>query len=156
MKSGSISPQSPSACFLLPTPDFSMADTGRNLDILARQPMWNRNMDYKCGTGHGVGYILNVHEGPQGIRWRYTEGQSEAVIEAGMDVTNEPGIYIEGSHGIRTENVMVARNGVKNGDGQFMYFDTLTWVPIRSGRHRHEVYAAAGDRMAECLSCRCL
>ena len=52
------------------------------------------------------------------------------MIEAGMDVTNEPGIYIEGSHGIRTENVMVARNGVKNGDGQFMYFDTLTWVPI--------------------------
>ena len=109
---------------------FLYGCTGRNLDILARQPMWNRNIDYKCGTGHGVGYILNVHEGPQGIRWRYTEGQSEAVIEAGMDVTNEPGIYIEGSHGIRTENVMVARNGVKNGDGQFMYFDTLTWVPI--------------------------
>ena len=109
---------------------FLYGCTGRNLDILARQPMWNRNIDYKCGTGHGVGYILNVHEGPQGIRWRFTEGQSEAVIEAGMDVTNEPGIYIEGSHGIRTENVMVARNGVRNGDGQFMYFDTLTWVPI--------------------------
>ena len=109
---------------------FLYGCTGRNLDILARQPMWDRNIDYKCGTGHGVGYILNVHEGPQGIRWRYTEGQSEAVIEAGMDVTNEPGIYIEGSHGIRTENVMVARNGVKNGDGQFMYFDTLTYVPI--------------------------
>ena len=109
---------------------FLYGCTGRNLDILARQPMWNRNIDYKCGTGHGVGYILNVHEGPQGIRWRFTEGQSEAVIEAGMDVTNEPGIYIEGSHGIRTENVMVARNGVRNGDGQFMYFDTLTWAPI--------------------------
>ena len=109
---------------------FLYGCTGRNLDILARQPMWNRNIDYKCGTGHGVGYILNVHEGPQGIRWRFTEGQTEAVIEAGMDVTNEPGIYIEDSHGIRTENVMVARNGVKNGDGQFMYFDTLTWVPI--------------------------
>ena len=57
--------------------------------------------------------------------------QSEEVpIEAGMDVTNEPGVYIEGSHGIRIENVMVARNGVKNGDGQFMYFDTLTSAPI--------------------------
>ena len=63
---------------------FLYGCTGRNLDILARQPMWNRNIDYKCGTGHGVGYILNVHEGPQGIRWRFTEGQSEAVIEAGM------------------------------------------------------------------------
>ena len=109
---------------------FLYGCTGRNLDILARQPMWDRNIDYKCGTGHGVGYILNVHEGPQGIRWRFTEGQTEAVIEAGMDVTNEPGVYIEGSHGIRTENVMVAQNGVKNGDGQFMYFDTLTYVPI--------------------------
>lgn len=109
---------------------FLYGCTGRNLDILARQPMWDRNIDYKCGTGHGVGYILNVHEGPQGIRWRYTEGMKEALLEAGMDVTNEPGVYIEGSHGIRTENVMVVRNGEKNGDGQFMYFDTLTWAPI--------------------------
>lgn len=109
---------------------FLYGCTGRNVDILARQPMWDRNIDYKCGTGHGVGYILNVHEGPQGIRWRYTEGMQEAVLEAGMDVTNEPGVYIEGSHGIRIENVLVIRNGVKNGDGQFMYFDTLTWAPI--------------------------
>lgn len=109
---------------------FLYGCTGRNLDILARGPLWNLDMDYKCGTGHGVGYILNVHEGPQGIRWRYMEGIGEAVIEAGMDVTNEPGVYIEGSHGIRTENVMVAKNGAKNGDGQFMYFDTLTFVPI--------------------------
>ena len=104
--------------------------SGRNLDILARQPLWDMNMDYKCGTGHGVGYILNVHEGPQNIRWRFLDGMTEAVIEAGMDVTNEPGVYIEGSHGIRIENVMVAKNGVKNGDGQFMYFDTLTFAPI--------------------------
>ena len=109
---------------------FLYGCTGRNLDILARQPMWDQNIDYKCGTGHGVGYILNVHEGPQGIRWRFTGNQKEVPIEAGMDVTNEPGVYIEGSHGIRIENVMVARNGVKNGDGQFMYFDTLTWAPI--------------------------
>lgn len=104
--------------------------TGRNLDILARLPMWSMNMDYKCGTGHGVGYILNVHEGPQGLRWKYTEGMSEAVLEEGMDVTNEPGVYIEGSHGIRIENVMVVKKGEKNGDGQFMHFDTLTYVPI--------------------------
>ena len=104
--------------------------TGRNLDILARQPIWNMSLDYKCGTGHGVGYILNVHEGPQGLSWQYAEGRSEAVIEAGMDVTNEPGIYIEGSHGIRIENVMVAENDVKNEYGQFMHFRTITWVPL--------------------------
>ena len=103
--------------------------TGRNLDILARQPVWNIGLDYKCGTGHGVGYILNVHEGPQSLRWRYTGGD-EAVLEAGMNVTNEPGVYIEGSHGIRIENVMVAENDVKNEYGQFMHFRTLTWVPI--------------------------
>ena len=104
--------------------------TGRNLDILARQPIWNMALDYKCGTGHGVGYILNVHEGPQNMRWRFTAGQTEAIIEAGMDITNEPGIYIEGSHGIRIENVMVAENDEKNEYGQFMHFKTLTWVPI--------------------------
>ncbi len=109
---------------------FLYGCSGRNLDILARQPLWDRGIDYKCGTGHGVGYILNVHEGPQGIRWRYTEGMKEVVIEPGMDVTNEPGVYIEGSHGIRIENVLVAKNGEKNGDGQFLYFDTLTYAPI--------------------------
>lgn len=104
--------------------------TGRNLDIFARQPVWNLGLDYKCGTGHGVGYILNVHEGPQGLSWQYAEGRPEAVIEEGMDITNEPGIYIEGSHGIRIENVMVAQNDAKNEYGQFMHFKTLTWVPI--------------------------
>ncbi len=104
--------------------------TGRNLDIMARQPLWEIGLDYKCGTGHGVGYILNVHEGPQNLRWRFTEGMTEAVIEAGMDVTNEPGVYIEGSHGIRIENVLVAENGEKNEYGQFMHFKTLTWAPI--------------------------
>ena len=100
--------------------------TGRNLDILAREPLWNLNIDYKCGTGHGIGYILNVHEGPQNIRWRFTDTMKEAVIEPGMVISNEPGVYKEGSHGIRTENIIVVRNGEKNGDGQFMYFDTLT------------------------------
>lgn len=104
--------------------------SGRNLDILARQPLWNMGIDYKCGTGHGVGYILNVHEGPQNMRWRFTEGMSEVPIEAGMDISNEPGVYIEGSHGIRIENIMVAENDVKNEYGQFMHFKTLTWVPI--------------------------
>lgn len=104
--------------------------TGRNLDLLARQPLWNIGLDYKCGTGHGVGYILNVHEGPQNLRWRFTDGMVEAVLEEGMDITNEPGVYIEGSHGIRIENVMVACNDEKNEYGQFMHFETLTYAPI--------------------------
>ena len=104
--------------------------TGRNLDIMVRQPLWNMGLDYNHGTGHGIGYILNVHEGPQNIRWRFTEGMTEAVIEEGMTTSNEPGIYIEGSHGIRIENVVVAKNDVKNQYGQFMHFDTLTWVPL--------------------------
>lgn len=109
---------------------FLYGCTGRNLDILAREPLWEKGLDYKCGTGHGVGYILNVHEGPQSLRWQYAPKVKEAVFEEGMDVTNEPGIYVEGSHGIRIENVMVAQKGEKNEYGQFMYFDTLTWVPL--------------------------
>lgn len=104
--------------------------TGRNLDILARQPLWDIGIDYQCGTGHGVGYILNVHEGPQNLRWRFTEGMAEAVLEEGMDVTNEPGVYIPGSHGIRIENVLVVKKAEKNEYGQFMCFDTLTYVPL--------------------------
>ena len=109
---------------------FLYGCTGRNLDILARGPVWELGIDYKCGTGHGIGYILNVHEGPQNIRWKYAENTNEAVIEAGMVISNEPGVYKAGSHGIRTENVIVAKNGERNDDGQFMYFDTLTYVPI--------------------------
>ncbi|MBQ8118109.1 MAG: aminopeptidase P family protein [Lachnospiraceae bacterium] len=104
--------------------------SGRNLDILARKPLWEIGLDYKCGTGHGVGYILNVHEGPQSMRWRFAADGVEAVLEDGMDITNEPGVYIEGSHGIRIENVMVAKKDTKNEYGQFMHFDTLTWVPV--------------------------
>lgn len=104
--------------------------TGRNLDILARQPLWDMGLDYKHGTGHGIGYILNVHEGPQNLRWKFTEGMAEEVLEAGMVTSNEPGVYVEGSHGVRIENILVACNGEKNEYGQFMYFDTLTYVPI--------------------------
>lgn len=104
--------------------------TGRNLDILARHPLWEKGLDYRCGTGHGVGYILNVHEGPQALRWAYNKDAEEAVFEEGMDVTNEPGVYEEGKHGIRIENVMVVQKGEKNEYGQFMEFETLTFVPL--------------------------
>lgn len=109
---------------------FLYGCSGRNLDILARQQLWNMGIDYKCGTGHGVGYMLNVHEGPQNMRWRFTEDIVEVPIEAGMDISNEPGVYIEGQYGIRIENIMVAENDAKNEYGQFMHFKTLTWVPI--------------------------
>lgn len=109
---------------------FLYGCTGRNVDILARQPLWEMGIDYKCGTGHGIGYILNVHEGPQNIRWKYIDGLTEAVLEPGMAMSNEPGVYIEGSHGIRIENIMVVKKEEKNADGQFLRFDTLTYVPI--------------------------
>lgn len=104
--------------------------TGRNLDILARQPLWKIGVDYKCGTGHGIGYMLNVHEGPQSIRWRYNGKERETVLEEGMVVSNEPGVYIAGQYGIRTENIMLCRNGIKNEEGQFLFFEPLTLVPI--------------------------
>lgn len=105
--------------------------TGLNLDILARGPIWDLGLDYKCGTGHGIGYLLNVHEAPNGFRWRIVaERRDSAVLEEGMVTTDEPGIYIEGSHGIRTENELICRKGVKNGDGQFMYFEPVTYAPI--------------------------
>lgn len=109
---------------------FLSGCTGRNLDILAREPLWEIGMDYKCGTGHGVGYMLNVHEGPQRISWQYREGVKETVFEEGMLITDEPGVYVKGSHGIRTENVLLCKKAEKNSDGQFLEFETLTFVPI--------------------------
>ncbi|MFI3238636.1 MAG: aminopeptidase P family protein [Lachnospiraceae bacterium] len=104
--------------------------SGRNLDILARMRLWKQGIDYKCGTGHGIGYILNVHEGPQNIRWKYTETMVEAVLEEGMIVSNEPGVYIENSHGIRIENIHAIQKDVCTSDGQFMSFDNLTFAPL--------------------------
>lgn len=117
--------------FNLANAKFLYGCQGINLDILARGPIWDLGIDYKCGTGHGVGYMLNVHEAPNGFRWkRVPERDDYCVLEAGMITTDEPGIYIEGSHGIRIENELVLKKGEKNSDGQFMYFDTITMVPI--------------------------
>ena len=105
---------------------FMYGITGTNLDILARKPIWSKGIDYKCGTGHGVGFLLNVHEGPHSIRWQY----NSQVLEAGMTVTNEPGVYIQGSHGIRLENELIVKKAEKTDFGQFMTFETMTYVPL--------------------------
>ncbi len=104
--------------------------TGYSLDVLCREPLWRLGMDYKHGTGHGVGYLLNVHEGPNAFRWKLPEEGSPAVLEAGMVTTDEPGIYIEGKYGIRTENELLCVEGEANGYGQFLEFETLTLTPI--------------------------
>jgi len=109
---------------------FMAGCCGRNLDILAREPLWELGIDYKCGTGHGIGYVLNVHEGPQSIRWKKSVSGQEAVLEPGMILSDEPGVYKEGSHGIRTENILEVQKDKKNEDGQFLKFGMLTYVPI--------------------------
>ena len=105
---------------------FLFGATGTNLDILARQFLWNVGIDYKCGTGHGVGHILNVHEGPHGIRFQYNPQR----LEVGMIVTNEPGAYIEGSHGIRIENELLVKEFCETEHGKFLNFETITYAPI--------------------------
>jgi len=100
--------------------------TGTNLDVLARAPLWRRGIDYKSGTGHGIGFLLNVHEGPHRIATTW----NPQVLEEGMVVSDEPGVYVENSHGIRIENELVVRKAEKNVFGQFMRFEILTFVPI--------------------------
>ena len=105
--------------------------TGIGLDILARGPMWDMGIDYRCGTGHGVGYLLSVHEGPNAFRWYKSPTRNEdTVLEAGMVTTDEPGVYIEGSHGIRIENELVCHKLENNEYGQFMGFEAITCAPI--------------------------
>lgn len=104
---------------------------GVNLDILARGPIWKLLLDYKCGTGHGVGYLLSVHEAPNGFRWQIVpERNDSACLEEGMITTNEPGIYLENKYGIRTENEMLCVSKGKSEFGEFLGFETITYAPI--------------------------
>lgn len=100
---------------------------GYYLDILARGILWNEGLNYNHGTGHGVGHVLNVHEGPNGFR---LDNKESAILEDGMITTNEPGFYKAGSHGIRLENEMLCVKGEKNEFGQFMEFEPITIAPI--------------------------
>ena len=104
---------------------------GYNLDVLVRQPIWDLNIDFQCGSGHGVGYLGNVHEPPTGFRWYVVPSKNEPhQLEEGMVITDEPGIYEDGKFGIRIENEFIVRKGELNKYGQFMHFETITFAPI--------------------------
>ena len=110
---------------------FLKGISGYGLDIMARQFLWRAGVDYRSGTGHGVGYMLNVHEGPNAFRYRYVPGVSDyCELEPGMVTTVEPGVYEEGKFGIRIENELLCVNAFENEYGQFMKFETLTLVPF--------------------------
>lgn len=123
---------------------------GLSLDYAAREPLWRRGLNYEHGTGHGVSYLSGVHERPNGIRFKMVpERQDNAVMEAGMITSDEPGVYIEGSHGIRTENLVLCVQDEKNEYGQFLRFEYLTYVPIDLEAINREIMS---DRDAELLN----
>lgn len=110
---------------------FLYGTRGLSLDYVARKPLWSKGLDYNHGTGHGVGYLLNVHEGPNSFRWRQNEGPIQSpVLEEGMVTSNEPGFYLKDKYGIRHENLVLCLKDYKNEYGQFMKFETLTKVPF--------------------------
>ena len=104
---------------------------GINLDYTIREAFWKRGLDFAHGTGHGVGYLSNVHERPNGLRWKVVpERQDSAVIEPGMICSDEPGLYFAGDFGTRTENLILCVVDEKNEYGQFLKFEFLTKAPI--------------------------
>ncbi len=108
---------------------FPEGVSGQNLDAIARGPLWEQGLDYRHGTGHGVGYLLSVHEGPQNIRWK--AGREKAVpLAPGMIFSDEPGYYEEGKFGVRHENLMLVVRSEKTSYGQFLCLEPLTMVPF--------------------------
>ena len=110
----------------LATAVFPEGTRGAQLDVLARMPIWQHHMNYLHGTGHGVGHFLNVHEGPQSIRMN----ENPIALKAGMLTSNEPGVYKAGSHGIRTENLMLTIPAGEGMFGNYLKFETVTLCPI--------------------------
>ena len=109
---------------------FLSGTAGNNLDILARRPLWDINIDYQCGTGHGVGHVLGVHEGIHGIRWGMpAKGKAYDILRPGMIVTDEPGVYLPHQLGIRIENDLLVVKDVENFYGQFLKFEPMTYCP---------------------------
>ncbi len=110
---------------------FRKGCRGVNLDILAREPLWDLGLDFNHGTGHGVGYLLNVHEGPNAIRWRLSQDRSqEPEFLPGMLTSNEPGVYLPEQYGIRLENLILCQKAMETEYGEFLEFETVTMVPF--------------------------
>ena len=105
---------------------FPAGTRGAQLDVLARMPIWTHRMNFLHGTGHGVGHFLSVHEGPQSIRMN----ENPVVLQPGMVTSNEPGVYKAGSHGIRTENLILVRKAGEGMFGDYLEFETITLCPI--------------------------
>lgn len=105
---------------------FPAGTRGAQLDVLARMPIWQRGMNYLYGTGHGVGHFLSVHEGPQSIRMN----ENPVILHPGMIVSNEPGVYKPGSHGIRTENLHLIVSAGEGMFGSYLKLETITLCPI--------------------------
>ena len=104
--------------------------TGENLDILARGPLWDEGLDYNHGTGHGVGYLLSVHEGPQRIHWSISSNARHTALEPGMIFSDEPGLYLAGKFGVRLENLLLVREAETNAYGRFLSLEPLTLAPF--------------------------
>ena len=99
-------------------------------DYLAREPLWEIGRDYNHGTGHGVGFLLNVHEAPNSFSYKQMQGRRiPCVFEEGMVTSDEPGFYLEGKFGVRCENLTMCVKAEKTEYGQFMRFETITMVP---------------------------
>jgi Xaa-Pro aminopeptidase len=109
---------------------FLYGCSGLVLDVIARSPLWAEGIDYKCGTGHGIGYLLNVHEGPQSFRYRKRSDGEDTPMEAGMVISDEPGVYKEGRYGIRIETILLTVPKMETEDGKFLGFEPLTFVPL--------------------------
>lgn len=105
---------------------FLEGATGSNIDVIARQCLWENHMDYKSGTGHSIGYLLGVHEGPGRIRKEF----SDVVLKPGMVLSNEPGVYKEGNYGIRIENTLHINEVARNDTGTYLNFQVISYCPI--------------------------
>lgn len=114
----------------LSTSVFEDGCSGHEIDIKAREVMWKEGLDYKCGTGHGVGYISCVHEGPIGFRYYHRPGvEDEGRLTEGQIITIEPGVYKDGQYGIRLENNLLVVKAFETSQGYFMKFETITYTP---------------------------